>query len=69
MLGHFREVLSERGATALFVTHDLHEASAVANRLVVIEHGRVVQAGRVDELRAAPATDFVSALVEDWGQV
>jgi iron(III) transport system ATP-binding protein len=68
MLGLFREILSERGATALFVTHDLREASAVADRLVVIEHGRVVQAGRVDELRAAPATDFVRALVEDWGE-
>lgn len=60
-----RELARERGATVLHVTHDLREAAALAGRFAVLESGRVVQDGGLDELRRAPATPFVRALVED----
>jgi ABC-2 type transport system ATP-binding protein len=38
------------GATILFATHDLAEAAAVAQRIVVVHHGRVIADGTPDEL-------------------
>lgn len=48
--------------TVVAVTHDAVDAAALADRLVVVEAGRVVQHGGVRETLAAPATDFVAAL-------
>jgi iron(III) transport system ATP-binding protein len=65
LLGLFGELFRERGSTVLYVTHDLREAAAVASRVAILEAGRVVQEGSVDDLRGAPATPFVRALVAD----
>jgi molybdate transport system ATP-binding protein len=46
----------------LLVTHDLTDA-ALADRVVVVEAGRVTQVGTADDLRAAPATPYVKDLV------
>ena len=48
------------GAT-LLVTHDPADAFALADRIVVIEGGRVTQRGSAHELVASPATPFVAA--------
>lgn len=61
----FRELLKARRTTALYVTHDLREAAALGDRIAVMENGRIVQAGTLDELRTRPATDFVRGLVAD----
>ncbi len=65
LLRLFRELLRERGTTALYVTHDLREAAALSDRIGVMEGGRIVQDGTLDELRARPANDFVRALFDD----
>jgi len=65
LLELLRELLHEHGTTAVHVTHDLRDALEVADRLAVLEAGRVVQQGRLDDLRRAPATPFVRALLED----
>lgn len=61
-----RRTLAERvraaRTTTIFVTHDVVDAVAVADRLVVIEAGRVSQRGAVREVLTAPATDFVAVL-------
>ncbi len=66
LLSLLRELFRERGTTVLHVTHDLREAAALADRFAVLEEGRLVQLGRLDELRVAPATPFVRALVLDF---
>ena len=65
LLGLLREMFGERGTTVVHVTHDLREALALAHRVAVLEAGRIVQEGRVDDLVRAPATAFVQALVDD----
>lgn len=66
LLSIFRDLLKERRATALYVTHDLREAAALGDRIAVIEQGRVVQQGTLESLRANPASSFVRGLLEDF---
>ena len=56
-----RQLASFRG-TRLLVTHDPLEAIALANTLVVLEQGSVVQSGTPDEVTARPRSRFVADL-------
>lgn len=58
-----RAVLDERGVTAIVVTHDREEAVAVSDRLAIMREGRIVQTGRLDEILANPADEWVSAFL------
>ena len=48
------------GATTIYITHDQAEAFALADRVGVLEHGRLVQMGTPEEIYARPATPFVA---------
>jgi iron(III) transport system ATP-binding protein len=63
LLSLFRELLRERRAATMFVTHDPREAEALADRVAVIERGQVSQHGTWADLRARPATPFVERFV------
>ncbi|MFE5408620.1 sulfate/molybdate ABC transporter ATP-binding protein [Microbacterium sp. NPDC056569] len=54
--------LAATGTTAVVATHDAVDAVALANRLVVLEDGRVTQSGPVREVLASPATRFAAAV-------
>ena len=60
----FHRIRRELGITAVLVTHDLHEAFLLADRIVVMRHGRIEQVALPQELRQAPATDYVRQLLE-----
>ncbi|HEX5727103.1 MAG TPA: ATP-binding cassette domain-containing protein [Longimicrobiaceae bacterium] len=51
------------GVTALLVTHDLHEAALLADRIAVLRRGRVEQVASPATLLASPATDYVRDLL------
>lgn len=51
--------LREFGGPAIVVTHDHEDAAALADEVLVLERGRVVQRGALAELAAAPATPWV----------
>ena len=59
----FLEIQRELGFTAVLVTHDMTEALLLADRIVVMEKGGIVQVGTPHELLARPATDYVERLV------
>jgi len=65
LLEVLRDVLRAAGATAVYVSHDPREAAVLADRVAVLEGGRIVQTGTLDDLRAAPATDFVAGFVAE----
>jgi glycine betaine/proline transport system ATP-binding protein len=49
--------------TTVFVTHDLDEAIRLADRIAIMEHGRIVQIGTPEELVLNPATAYVKRFV------
>jgi spermidine/putrescine transport system ATP-binding protein len=51
--------------TFLFVTHDQEEAIAMSDRISVMNHGRIEQIGRPDEIYYRPATRFVATFFGD----
>ncbi len=54
LIALLRELLDERRLAVVLVTHDLREAGALANRVAVLEAGRLVQAGTIPELQGPP---------------
>ncbi len=48
------------GVTTVLVTHDQHEAMNLADRIVVMAHGRIQQVGSPDDLYRRPRTRFVA---------
>jgi molybdate transport system ATP-binding protein len=57
-----QRLAEQAGVPALLVTHDFLEASLLADRVAVIEAGRIVQEGDAEELAARPASAFVADL-------
>jgi molybdate transport system ATP-binding protein len=57
-----RELRTAHGYRVI-VTHDPFEAAALADRLVVLEAGGVIQTGTVDDLRSRPRSPYVAELV------
>ncbi|MBI5069596.1 MAG: ABC transporter ATP-binding protein [Deltaproteobacteria bacterium] len=58
-----RELLAAAGATAVLVTHDQHEAFAMADQVGVMREGRLVQWGRPYDLYHRPGSPFVADFV------
>ena len=55
-----RRLQRQVGITTIFVTHDQEEALTLSDRLVVMNHGRIEQAGTPIELYRKPRTPFVA---------
>ena len=58
-----RQVQRELGITTVLVTHDQEEAFALADRIGVMNHGRLLEMGRPNELYTRPATRFVATFL------
>jgi sulfate/thiosulfate transport system ATP-binding protein len=58
-----REIHQRTGLTTVFVTHDQDEAMELADRVVVLNEGRIEQVGSPDQLYDQPASPFVLSFV------
>jgi ABC-type Fe3+/spermidine/putrescine transport system ATPase subunit len=55
LLSLFRELFAERGASAVYVTHDIREAAFLAKRIAVLERGKLVAVDTLDRLLKSEA--------------
>jgi microcin C transport system ATP-binding protein len=62
MVDLFRDLQKRRTLTYLFISHDLRVVAALASRLLVMRHGKVVEAGAATDLFKNPKSDYTRAL-------
>ena len=60
LLDELRRILHESGIPAIYVTHDQAEAFAIADRLLLLHEGQIVQSGTPDEVCARPVSTWVA---------
>jgi sulfate transport system ATP-binding protein len=54
-----RDIHDRLGITTLFVTHDRDEAFALADKVAILNGGKIAQYAAPKEIEASPADDFV----------
>ena len=63
LLAQMRTIVTELGATTLYVTHDRTEAFAFAERLAIMRQGRIVRTGTPEQVWDDPQTTFVARFI------
>jgi microcin C transport system ATP-binding protein len=62
MVDLLRDLQKRRELTYMFISHDLRVVAALASRLLVLRHGKVVESGAAEELFKNPKSDYTRAL-------
>jgi iron(III) transport system ATP-binding protein len=62
-------VLRESGTTAILVTHDQDDAMRMADRILMMQAGRIVQGGTAEDICRAPATLEVARFFAEWNEI
>ena len=63
LVTELRQIIKQVGLTAIYVTHDQHEAFAIADRIAVMHNGQLAQIATPQQLYQAPATRYVAAFL------
>ena len=63
MRTEIRRICKEAGLTAIYVTHDQKEALSIADRLAILDRGRLLQVGSPQEVYVRPASRFVAQFI------
>jgi microcin C transport system ATP-binding protein len=62
MVDLLRDLQKRRELTYMFISHDLRVVAALASRLLVLRHGKVVEGGAAEDLFKNPKSDYTRAL-------
>jgi microcin C transport system ATP-binding protein len=57
-----RDLQKRRDLAYMFISHDLRVVRALANHVIVMQNGKVVEEGPAERIFAAPETDYTRAL-------
>lgn len=63
VLNQLRDLAGARACSLLFVTHDLAVMAEVAERVIVLDHGHVVETGSIDQILRAPRHETTKSLI------
>lgn len=67
------EIHQKLGTTVVFVTHDMNEAMRLADRIAVMQNGKLQQAGTPEEIQTRPANEFIRSFFQstrtDYGKI
>jgi ABC-type Fe3+/spermidine/putrescine transport system ATPase subunit len=63
LMAETRRILEERGVTAIVVTHDREEATAMSDRLALMRDGTIVQTGTLAQILGDPVDDWVAEFI------
>lgn len=55
----------ELGLTILFVTHDIREAMALGDRILIMEAGKILRLDSPEAVKADPGSEFVARLLDE----
>ncbi len=64
-----KQIFQLRGKTVVFVTHDMGEAAFLADRIVLLREGRIVQEGALADFQKHPADSFVTEFLSAQRQI
>ena len=67
VLAAIKEAIRDTQVAALYITHDLAVVAQVADEIMVLRHGRMVELGETGQVIHAPAQDYTRALVSVRG--
>jgi peptide/nickel transport system ATP-binding protein len=65
VLAQLKRLIGEHRTAALYISHDLAIVAQVADRIMVLRHGRLVETGATDQILNRPATTYARALVQE----
>ena len=64
VLKAFKSIIREQGTAAIYVTHDLSVVAQMADRILVLKDGAVVEAGETDQIIHAPQHAYTKTLMD-----
>lgn len=67
VLAAIKHAIEETGAAALYITHDLAVVAQVADEIMVLRHGEMVEHGSTRQILEAPAQEYTRALIDVGG--
>jgi peptide/nickel transport system ATP-binding protein len=65
LLAHLKHLIRQYGTAALYISHDLALVAQIADRIMVLRRGRVVESGTAREVLEAPRTEYARALLAE----
>jgi peptide/nickel transport system ATP-binding protein len=65
VLASFRKLIREHGTAALYITHDLAVVAQIADRIMVLRHGKMIEVGDANQILQAPREEYTRRLVAE----
>ena len=69
LVEQLRELQNQRGLTMLFITHNLAVVRSIAQDVIVLQAGRIVEAGTVEQVLSAPQHPYTQQLLADLPRI